>query len=385
MKIRRLAIVAVVAGTLLAGCGSSPSTLTLFRSAAHGVQLSVGPGWLLATWDRNKGVPPGGQRPPGNVAHPINSIFLVDPVGGRYLVTRYANDNEELMGWSGDGRRALLVDSVTSTRISQVDLASGRTTTSFTLPTSNAVFFESISYSRPNGLALLITTQTNDAQLLQRYSPPGTLELSYPTTFSDVGKFGGSVLSSPDGTQLALGASKGIALVNNDGAVVTQVRVPGASFCEVKRWWASNVVLASCGTTTTQPRLFTIPVNGGAATALTKVPTVASGDEGDENAWSIGSSIYLQDAGGCGYQYLAKLQPDGRTQAVRVPHVVPGDSQFVLGTAGDELALLATVACGSGQSALWFYPSKHFSTVVLGPPLNGGGVQAALSYPDPMG
>lgn len=381
-----------MAAAVLAGCGSSPSNASAPQPVARGVQVAtsaipwdrVGPGWLLATWNHNKGVAPGSHAP-GNVPNPVNSIFLVDPSGGRYLIAHYANEDEVLMGWSGDARRALLVDSVSSTRISQVDLASGRTTTSFTLPTSNSVFFESVAYSRPKGLALLVTTQTNDAQLLQRFSLTGTLELTYPKTFTEVGSYAGSVLSSPDGLQLALGASKGIALLGNDGSVVTQVRVPGATFCEAKRWWATNVVLASCGSSTSQPRLFTIPLNGGAAAALTKVPTVASGDEGDENAWSVGSAVYLQDAGGCGYQYLAKLRPDMLTKPVRVPDVVAGDSVFVLGAANGELALQATVACGSGQSALWFNPSKNTSTVVLGPPLNGGGVQVAVPYPDPMG
>jgi TolB protein len=344
----------------------------------------VGPGWLLATWNRNKGAG-AGSRVPGNVSNPVNSMFLVDPAGGRYLITRYTNDTEALAGWSGDGRRALLVDTAASTRISQIDLATGRRTTSFTLPTSNSVFFESVSYTRPKGLALLVTTQTNDAQLLQRYSLTGSLQHTYPTSFTDVGTFADSVLSSPDGLELALGTSKGVAFVDNDGTVVSQVRVPGASYCGVKRWWETNVVLVSCAGTSSQQRLYEVPLSGGAATPLTATPSASGGDQGDENAWAVGSAVYVQDAGGCGYQYLARLQPDDLTKPVTVPDVVRGDSVFVLGAANDELALEATVACGSGQSALWFNPSKHTSSVVLGPPLNGGGVQVALSYPDPMG
>jgi TolB protein len=41
------------------------------------------------------------------------------------------------------------------------------------------------------------------------------------------------------------------------------------------------------------------------------------------------------------------------------------------------------MACGSGVSVLWFDPAANTSTVVLGPPLNGGGVIDALMYPDP--
>jgi TolB protein len=118
---------------------------------------------------------------------------------------------------------------------------------------------------------------------------------------------------------------------------------------------------------------------------LTGAPLKSGPDVGDLNAWAIGSGVYLQDAGGCGYQYLAKLQVNRLTKPVTVPGVVRGDSIFVLGVANGQLALQATVACGGGQSALWFNPAKNTATVVLGPPLNGGGVQAAVPYPDPMG
>jgi TolB protein len=380
---------AVVAGALLAGCGSA--TATQHQPAARGVQLSasatpwdrVGPGWLLATWNPNKGTAPG-THAAGNVANPVNSIFLVDPAGGRYLVARYTNENESLVGWSGDARRALLVDDVSSTRISSIDIATGKVS-EFALPASNTVFFESVAYTRPDGLALLITTQTDNAQLLQRYSLTGTLQRTYPASFSEVGTYEGSVLSSPDGLQLALGAKEGIALLDNDGSVVSQVRVPGVTYCDVKRWWATNVVLASCASSSSPQRLYEIPLTGGTASALTAAPAVTGPDEGDENAWAIGSAVYLQDAGGCGYQYLARLQPDRLTKPVVVPGVVRGDSVFVLGTANGQLALQATVACGSGESALWFNPSKNTSTVVLGPPLNRGSVQVALPYPDPRG
>jgi len=380
----------VVAGSLLAGCGST--TQAQQRPADRGVQLSassipwdqVGPGWLLATWNRNKGTAPG-THAAGNVANPVNSIFLVDPAGGRYLIARYTDENESLAGWSGDARRALLVDDVSSTRISSIDLKTGQVSDSFALRTSNSVFFESVAYTRPDGLALLVTTQTDNAQLLRRYSLTGTLQHTYPTSFSEVGAYGGSVLSSPDGLELALGAREGIALLDNDGTMVSQVRVPGATYCDVKRWWATNVVLASCGGASSTQRLFKVSLTGGTASALTAPPRVTGPDEGDENAWAIGSSVYLQDAGGCGVQYLAQLQPDHLTTPVAVPGVVRADSVFVLGTANGQLALQATVACGSGESALWFNPSKNTSTVVLGPPLNGGGVQVALAYPDPIG
>jgi hypothetical protein len=278
---------------------------------------------------------------------------------------------------------ALLVDASSVTRLSQLDLATGRVSRTMTLPASNSVFYESASYTRPKGLALFVTTQTNDAQLLQRFSLTGALQRTYPNRFSKVGAFTGSVVSSADGRTLALGARRGIAFVGNDGSVANQVLVPGATYCSVKRWWSTTVVLASCAGSSSAQRLYKIPVAGGTAASLTAPPASPGPDDGDLNAWAVGSAVYVQDAGGCAYTYVARLQPDHLTTPVVVPHVVRGDSVFVVGVLNDELALQATVACGSGESALWFNPTTNTSTVVLGPPLNGGGVQAVVPYPDP--
>jgi TolB protein len=348
----------------------------------------VGPGWLLGIWSRNVATQPG-QKVAGNVATPTNELFLVDPRGGRYVVSANIGAGT-LASWSGDGRRALLTTEVggtsggSSTRLVQVDLASGRTGTSFSVPKSSTVFFGSATFTRPRGLALLVTTQTNDRELLQRYSPSGVLERTYPATFQAGGAFTGGVLSSPSGTQLVLGTSKGIALVGNDGTVLAQVLVPAVSECDPMRWWSTDVVLASCiGSNGSAQRLYEVPTTHGAATALTGEPRPP--DAGDMNAWALGSGVYVQDAGGCGYVYLAKLQPGALTTPVAVPGVKQGNSVFVLGATKDQLAIQATLNCGPGESVLWFNAASDTTTIVLGPPVNGGSVSQALTYPDPNG
>jgi hypothetical protein len=40
------------------------------------------------------------------------------------------------------------------------------------------------------------------------------------------------------------------------------------------------------------------------------------------------------------------------------------------------------VACGAGETLLWFNPVDNSTNLILGPPLNGGGVIDALVYPD---
>jgi TolB protein len=68
------------------------------------------------------------------------------------------------------------------------------------------------------------------------------------------------------------------------------------------------------------------------------------------------------------------------TTRVKVPGV--SDSIAVAGATGDKLLLLAQVGCGGTTSLLTYDPAANTSTVLLGPPVNGGGVSDALLYRD---
>jgi len=344
----------------------------------------VGSGWLLALWGPNAGSG-AGPLPAGDVptAQETTTLFLVDPLGGRYLVATLAPPApSSLAGWSGDGRRALLTStSGSQTTVTQIDLTTGQTLNQFAL--SGAL--NGVAYTRPLGLAVLATSSivtTPTATTLQRYGMNGSRQQAYPTDFSQVGAFDGSVLSSPDGTQLVMGAAKGLALVGNDGTLVSQLPVAGATSCTVTRWWITGVALASCLTTGSSPQLYEVPISGAAVTTLT-APAVPP-DYGDLNAWELGKNVYLQNAGACGSLFLGELQPHGTSEEMTVPDVESGSSVVVVGTDGSRLALRATVACGSGISAMWFNPTENSTSVVLGPPVNGGGVIAALAFPSAL-
>ena len=62
---------------------------------------------------------------------------------------------------------------------------------------------------------------------------------------------------------------------------------------------------------------------------------------------------------------------------------VPGVSASVDvdGVSGDKLALVAKAGCGPGTSLLTYDPAANTSTVLLGPPINGGSVTEAIVYP----
>jgi TolB protein len=313
-------------------------------------------------------------------------VYLVSPEGDRYLIASEP-DTVSLAGWSGDGKRAVLTSFGSREKISlsELNLSTGTTYDTFRPHQSNAVLFASVSYSRPTGQRLLITSQVNNyTQLLQRYSLSGSLLQTYPHTFSQVGKFTGHFAESPDGTQLALGTTNGMALVNNGGTVARQYHIPGVQSCTPTRWWAPRIVLASCIRQTPRSfaqRLWEIHLDTGAAAALTATPTGM--DLGDLNGWAIGHNVYVQSAVGCGAGYLGRLLPNHHTAFVHVPRVRQG--VYVFGATDSQLAIQGFTGCTSGgQSALWFDPATNTSTIVLGPPVTGGNVESAYTYPDPL-
>jgi TolB protein len=125
-----------------------------------------------------------------------------------------------------------------------------------------------------------------------------------------------------------------------------------------------------------------VPIDGSTPTPLSK-PN--DGEEGEvlgvNNAWQLPEGTFVQALGGCGYQFLAKVDSSGVPIKVSVPKVDEHSSVGVLGTYHGDLELHATLSCGSGQSLLSYDPGTGTSTVLLGGELNGGGVVEARAYP----
>jgi hypothetical protein len=382
---KRVLVASMLSAGLLAACtssttsGRSPTTTRPARAVAllaRGLEATkaavpwsqVGPGWMLADWTPTAGFGAGGA-PPGGVQP--DDLYLVNPLGGRYLLASPSPGS--LLDWSGDGKRALFAQYSSGqnqqTSLVELDLRTGSSHTIITGAWSTA------TYTKPEGLAVLLS----GAGPLERVGLTGMLQQTYPSSFPGVGT-AGPALSSPDGTQLVIGATNGLALVANDAATIRELPVPSVSQgCEPLRWWSPGLVLASCSLT--QSTLWLVPTSGAAPSALTNTPVLP--DLGDEDAWQVGGGTYVQDAGACGYQYLAKLNPNGTTTPVAVPAVDAGDSVVVVGTYDNRLALRATVACGTGVSLVWFDPEANTTTVLLGPSVNGGGVSDAILYPEP--
>jgi hypothetical protein len=375
-----------LAAILLAGCSSSaspPAAHATPSPAALGVEApidtipwsQVGPGWVLATWSPLTGHRPGNTPTDEPDPYTVSTtLYLVDPQGGRYPITTFPPAKgvaPELIDWSGDKTRALMSPLGMTKALIEVDLRTGKQTPiTLSDPSADA------QYTLPDGNALLVTNGGYHKQAsMVRTDLTGKEQLSYPIAQDFDG-----VLSSPDGNELVLGTGSGLALMSNEGTPGNALPVVGQTDCRPLRWWDADAktVLANCGSHPSQ--LWLVPVDGTAPTALTAPNQGQTGaDLGDVDAWQLPAGTFVQDLGACGVIYLAKLNSDGTTTEVDVPDV-RGGSINVIGVNGDSLRLQAKAACGGGQSLVDYNPSVNTSTVLLGPPVNGGGVLSAMAF-----
>jgi TolB protein len=336
---------------------------------------------MLVEFSPGDAVAPGSPSQPGPV-----TLYLVDPDGGRYDITTVQSNGDaapgNLVAWSGDGRRALFTAPIIiadrpamRTKLTELDLTDA-SSHSFTV----TGIVEDAGYTRPTGASVILSVGTAFPTTLERLSRTGAVEVTYPTAFPTAGSSTGGFLYTADGTEVVMGTTAGLEVVSNNGQPLTALPVPsGGSYCIPKSWWGGGAVLAACGASL--PRLWVVPLSGAHPTALTAPLSGQGQDQGDENAWQLPGGVFVQSAGACGYQYLARLQAGGSTTPVAVPGVAAGDSVSVIGSVGGRLAIRTTLACGPGRSLAWYDPAARTVTPLLGPPLGAGSVSTALLFP----
>jgi TolB protein len=153
--------------------------------------------------------------------------------------------------------------------------------------------------------------------------------------------------------------------------------------CSPVRWWAASVVLANCSNDAGS-QLWQVPIDGRTPTAITAVNSGQEEDPGfgedigDQVAWQLPSGTFLQSAGPCGTMFLSRLTPDMHTTRVKIPGV--SEDVIVAGATEDKLLILGKVGCSGTTSMLTYGPAANTSTVLLGPPINGGGVTDVRLY-----
>jgi TolB protein len=356
----------------------------------------VGPGWTLATWSPVIAHQPGEERAPGepDPKTAATTLYLVDPAGNRYAITTFsgADARLDLADWSGDGRHALF-DSTGHPWVISIDLHTGEQTR---IPIDKGY----ARYARPDGKALLVSTHVNgnEPAALKRIDLAGNEQVRYPTEdLGGAGQFSGRYLESPDGTQLVLGTANlgnelvprsddSLVVVGSDGEIIRTLPTPMPNAdCAPMRWWAPTVVLARCSAEHgSASQLWKVPIDGGAPTALTAVHSEDDpgfdGSIGEGLAWELPSGTFLQSAGACGTAFLSRLTPDGHTTRVDVPGM--SDSVFVTGATTDKLVLEGHLDCGGGTALVSYDPAANTSTVLLGPPVNVGGVKETILFPE---
>jgi hypothetical protein len=349
----------------------------------------VGPGWTLATWNPATSHEPGPPTPGEITAdEAATTLYLVDPDGNRYAITQFPPSGDHarisLLDWSGDGSHALFGEEYPAPSSAiLVDLHTGSQTT---------IDVDGYpEFTRPDGKAILVSNDDDGDKpgTLRRIDLDGNEQMTYPVeNLGEAGLFGGSHLESPDGTQLVLGTDRSLVVMRNDGTIVRTLPTPMSDAdCRPVRWWTTDVVLTHCyGNRSSASQLWTVPLDGSAPAALTApndgqgTDPGFKGDYGDGIAWQLPSGTFLQSAGACGTMFLSRLTPDGHTSRVNVPDM--SDSVRVAGVSGDKLALLGKVGCGGTTSLVAYDPATNTSTVLLGPPVNGGAVTEALPYPE---
>jgi TolB protein len=357
-------------GVANVGSAAKSSSQGTSRPVAQsgGALASVGKGWTLAEYSAATSF----DSTPSKAG--ATTLYLVSPSGARTVMYHWAAAKDpawRLVDWSGDKSRALFA-SVQGSTVGQLVLATGNFT-SFSLPTGT----QALSYSRPDGAAILASQQTSSGDKILRYDLNGKLE---KTLASGPQNTASTAIYSPDGTALAVNGAKNVEEVTNSTGATRSLPSPGGATCQPVRWWNASTILASCLTPgSAAPRLWLVPVSGGQPTALTQQRTGKGPDLGDINAYQLPSGTYLQALGACGVIFIAKQASDGSATSVNVPQTTGNDNQIVTAN-GDKLLVRAQTSCAASTSLLWYTPATSAVQMLIRAPSGIQGVIAAVPY-----
>ncbi len=333
----------------------------------------IGPGWALALYSASSGGE--GRKPKTGPA----TLYLVDPQGGRYTLAHWPAHSAQarwtLQAWSGDAKRAVFTSGAFGTRqqVHQLQLATGRVT-SFPLPLT----VSALGYTRPDGRNLLASKEAAgsvDPKIsFERYDLTGHLQKVLTSARGLT-----SVAYQPNGLTLAIGTVTGLELVSNAGGVIRRLPVPKTKFgCEPMRWWSAGSILASCTSTSVEPRLWLVPASGSAPSPLTPQRGPRNPDQGDFNAWRLSSGLYLDALGACGTVVIAQQLANGSARIISVPGSTAGSNLIVTATRS-QLLVERLGACQDHNSLVWFNPVTR-SVKVAVPAGSGFGVTSVEPY-----
>lgn len=313
----------------------------------------VGDGWLLIT----------------RASHGQTSLVLRSPANESWSLARWASSRTpgDLVAWSGDGRRALFRHGGT---VTEVDLATAEVAHRFTVKG-----LEAVMYSAPSGSAVVTARSIERAgrafpdTYLERRALDG--RMSATLFHADQG---GAISSAylAGGSELVVSASQldetgahpvihnpHLRLVSNAGRQLRVLR--GPADCKVLRMWDPRRVLAGCS-----GRLWLVPVNGNAATALTPVPDPRRQEYGFITAVHVPTATVVEVAGACGYTFIERLHAHASPTAL-TPNGIAGNV-YLKGAQGRRVVLIAIssdVDCGGHTELLTFDPITGATSTLI--------------------
>lgn len=340
------------------------------RSAIPWSQVDAG--WTLALWTAATLASEQDLTP----VRP-QTVFLVNPIGGRYLITTLeGNYTLQLADWSTDVRTALLIRQGTaSSEVIRLDLSTGKTQ-SFSAGGKVRLAL----FTKPSGTAILLERAET---AIERVSLSGEHQMNYP--FSRITDLFSSYhpLSSPDGRMIVLDAERGLVVRAEDGTLRRAIAPPaGMGTCWPVRWWDANSVLAACQPELLSARaqpLFIVPIlTPGPATPLAPPPSM---DTTFTLAWRLDSGVLLLNNTHCGEAaVLGELDSTGHIRVRSLPAGLGGYTLNPVGATTSAVTFLVTLSCGRSAGLVSVNPGTNQVTRLLGRGLNDGSVLDAFGF-----
>ncbi|MEO6700876.1 MAG: hypothetical protein ABI140_17240, partial [Jatrophihabitantaceae bacterium] len=330
----------------------------------------VGAGWTLAQWTGSSQVSDNGLANP--IRDQAESIFLVDPVGGRYLITGFASgDQWTLQDWSADGQIALLrgPGSEVWSKVAILDLSTGQLQA---LPVPGGLTAESLLAGQ-DGRSVLV----DSAGGFQQLSDTGEQQLRFPRTVAGNTGLEHATIS-PDRGLIAFGTDKSMVLLTASATFVRTLDGPGlGTGCRPLRWSSDQQLIAQCDS-----GYWLVPDSGAAPTKLSD--RSAAGSQ-VQDAMPVGNVVLIAVGTSCADSGLASAEPGGQPTPVQLgPAAGAGGVRFV--QAGPStVQLLSRGGCGYAATLTSRDIDTSTDTTLLGDQVNGGGVIAAVGYHGTVG
>lgn len=331
----------------------------------------VGPGWTAAVWSATVESPGPG------------TLYFLSPAGTRYAIGQVPRGTE-VADVTADGRRILTRGGSNGVVTAlEWDVPTG---VSRPIPLPGTATL-AMSYTKPSGKAILVQTTDGNANTLERRGLDGSLQLTYRDLGAQQHDGGISLLSTPDGLNLAIGTATGLVLVDNGGAAIRALPAPaGYASCMPRSWWSDGVILTSCLSTTARTNsavsnLWLFPLSGAAPTALTKATPDGPGT-GFSAAWRTSKGTLLErSATSCESSGPATLNTSGTGDDLKLNLPLDRNTALTIVSITGDTAFATVARCQPfppGLSFIAYDLVKNTATYLLGAKANGGTVLSSL-------